>query len=148
MKTEDILNEREKTHGDFEEFAKVRVSLARSLGLSKRTNLTAAQSIAASMILTKLARIVCGDPNFADHWDDIAGYAMLGKGENESRANPDAAINFWEEGSNKPKKDYQVKEDINCESCGVVLREDSWALVLPGDNKYYCRKCASIKSFY
>ena len=24
--------------------------------------------------------IVCGDPNCADHWDDIAGYALLGKG--------------------------------------------------------------------
>lgn len=31
------------------------------------------------MILAKIARIVSGDPNHADHWDDIAGYALLGK---------------------------------------------------------------------
>jgi len=42
---------------------------------------TAAQGEAIHMICVKLARIVCGDPNHADHWDDIAGYARLGKGE-------------------------------------------------------------------
>ena len=28
------------------------------------------------MIEHKLCRILCGDPNFRDHWQDIAGYAM------------------------------------------------------------------------
>jgi len=37
--------------------------------------------LALEMISLKLARIICGDPNFADHWDDIAGYAELGKGK-------------------------------------------------------------------
>lgn len=29
------------------------------------------------MILHKISRIVVGDPNFKDHWDDISGYAQL-----------------------------------------------------------------------
>lgn len=29
------------------------------------------------MIATKIARIVCGDPNYRDSWHDIAGYAKL-----------------------------------------------------------------------
>jgi hypothetical protein len=36
---------------------------------------------ALEMILAKIARIISGDPNHPDHWDDIAGYALLGKGE-------------------------------------------------------------------
>lgn len=34
---------------------------------------------AVEMILVKLSRILNGDPNHEDHWDDIAGYAHLGK---------------------------------------------------------------------
>lgn len=30
-----------------------------------------------SMIFHKIGRILAGDPNFRDHWDDIAGYAKL-----------------------------------------------------------------------
>ena len=29
------------------------------------------------MIVHKIARILAGDPNHADHWHDIAGYAIL-----------------------------------------------------------------------
>ena len=29
------------------------------------------------MIACKIARILSGDPNWRDHWDDIAGYATL-----------------------------------------------------------------------
>lgn len=34
---------------------------------------------ALDMIAVKMGRILTGDPKFADHWDDIAGYAHLGK---------------------------------------------------------------------
>ena len=30
------------------------------------------------MIALKLSRILSGQSNFKDHWDDIAGYAKLG----------------------------------------------------------------------
>jgi hypothetical protein len=29
------------------------------------------------MIAVKLARILCGDPDFQDHWLDVIGYAKL-----------------------------------------------------------------------
>lgn len=32
---------------------------------------------AIDMILHKIGRIVCGDPNYVDSWHDIAGYALL-----------------------------------------------------------------------
>lgn len=37
------------------------------------------QREALDMIAVKISRILSGDPNHADHWDDIAGYAYLGK---------------------------------------------------------------------
>lgn len=41
--------------------------------------MTATQMEALDLMATKQSRIVSGDPTFADHWDDIAGYARLGK---------------------------------------------------------------------
>jgi hypothetical protein len=39
--------------------------------------LSSTQLEALDMICSKLARIVCGDPNEPDHWHDIGGYAKL-----------------------------------------------------------------------
>lgn len=91
MKTQDILREREKTHGDFEEvsvrYREIKRAVCRDFvkecieeGDEEEYD---RHFLALEMICLKLARIVCGDPNFADHWDDIAGYAMLGKGKVE-----------------------------------------------------------------
>lgn len=38
------------------------------------------QREALDLIATKISRILTGDPFAPDHWDDIAGYAHLGKG--------------------------------------------------------------------
>lgn len=35
------------------------------------------QREALEMVAVKMSRIVSGDPNFPDHWHDIAGYAKL-----------------------------------------------------------------------
>ena len=40
-------------------------------------NLNSAQAEALDMIAHKIARILNGDPNYADSWHDIAGYASL-----------------------------------------------------------------------
>ena len=85
MKTEDIIKEREKTHGNFEEVAFVHDGMMDCLNHSSNV-LSCAKRLAISNICLKLARIVCGNSNFSDHWDDIAGYAMLGKGENKADA--------------------------------------------------------------
>ena len=39
--------------------------------------LTEVQHEALEHIATKIARILSGDPNHADHWNDIQGYARL-----------------------------------------------------------------------
>jgi hypothetical protein len=77
---DDTLKERGRTHGDFTETAHVAQELKSLLYAAQSTHngaRTPAMSEALDMICTKLARIVCGDPNEPDHWRDIAGYARL-----------------------------------------------------------------------
>lgn len=72
--TEETVKTREATHGVFARTARVACALVDALGTGP---FTAVQRESLAMICTKLARITCGDPNFADHWRDIAGYALL-----------------------------------------------------------------------
>lgn len=71
---DDILNEREKTHGKFSDVSRKTQELKGVFALGDTSEL---QDEALEMIASKLARIFCGNPNYADHWRDIAGYAML-----------------------------------------------------------------------
>lgn len=74
----DILEQREKTHGDFEIKAMwIQEIMESNVGLYAWRDMSADQREAIHMILVKLSRIIYGDPNFKDHWDDIAGYAKL-----------------------------------------------------------------------
>lgn len=78
-----LTEERRKTHGDWAETARIANRLKRVLHEEidrRRVELGPARTEALGMILSKIARIVSGDPNHADHWDDISGYALLGKG--------------------------------------------------------------------
>lgn len=77
---EQLLNTRQKTHGDFAEQAKVAQELKRAIvTASQYPRMTDSQKEALAMILHKVSRIVCGNPDEPDHWDDITGYATLGK---------------------------------------------------------------------
>ena len=78
------LADRQKTHGDFQQVAKVAESLMCSIEFQR---LSASQSFAVRMIVGKLARIVCGNPNEPDHWHDIAGYAALVENELLGKSN-------------------------------------------------------------
>lgn len=74
----DILEEREATHGDFEMKAIFIQEIMENIsGLYDWKNMSADQKEAIHMILVKLSRIIYGDANHIDHWDDIAGYAEL-----------------------------------------------------------------------
>lgn len=42
-------------------------------------NMSPGQREALELIATKIGRIVSGDPNHIDHWDDIIGYATLAR---------------------------------------------------------------------
>ena len=76
--TNAILNERQTTHGDFADNARVsqymKEVVTHEIGWRQ---LTLVQREAIHMIILKLGRIVTGDPCVRDHWDDIAGYATL-----------------------------------------------------------------------
>lgn len=73
-----ILAEREKRYGSFLEHARVTLRIKNVLrtGLNW-TRLEADQKEALDMIAHKIGRILNGDPDYADSWVDIAGYAKL-----------------------------------------------------------------------
>ena len=78
MNTKEILEERGKTHGDFSDNARVSQQLKMIVreehGYRK---LNPVQKEAIDMILHKISRALCGNPNEPDHWEDMAGYSTL-----------------------------------------------------------------------
>ena len=74
-----ILDEREKTHGDFFETAEIAQELKYIIDLNCERISSRVQMEALEMICTKIARILAGNAMEADHWRDIAGYAELGR---------------------------------------------------------------------
>lgn len=80
---EQILDQRGKRYGQFGDFAaKARVAHElREVMFATPVNQGGAlhhdQAEALHMICHKFARILAGNPHDADHWRDIAGYAML-----------------------------------------------------------------------
>lgn len=73
-----LLQEREKTHGSFAENAAISQAIKRIYrGLSINDHYKAVHREALDMIALKLSRILSGQADFKDHWDDIAGYAKL-----------------------------------------------------------------------
>lgn len=77
-KLNEILDERGSTHGGFHDNARVAQNLKDVIRREPGSkNLTMVQTEALEMIFLKISRIVTGNPNEPDHWDDIAGYATL-----------------------------------------------------------------------
>lgn len=73
-----ILSEREKTHGSFNINASYAQGLKRIMHVTQNWGaLSTLQKEALEMIMHKIARILAGDANHKDHWDDISGYAQL-----------------------------------------------------------------------
>lgn len=74
-----LLNAREVTHGDYGVNAGVSQGIKAVFHASPEylTKLDATQKESAEMIATKFGRIVSGNNNEVEHWEDIAGYAML-----------------------------------------------------------------------
>lgn len=76
--TDQLLDERAKTHGDFTVHARVTQRLKSMINAEPGyMRLDETQVEAVHMIFHKIGRIIAGNPNFRDHWDDIAGYAKL-----------------------------------------------------------------------
>lgn len=78
MTIDEILAERNKTHGSFEENAVVSQMLKDIIrDLPAYAKLTDVQREALDMICVKISRIVSGKADVVDHWRDIEGYAKL-----------------------------------------------------------------------
>lgn len=83
LKISEILNERGKTHGDFQQQAATSQALKDmvvgrlSNRLENRPDLDPALIEALEMVLLKVSRICNGDPYEIDHWRDICGYSQL-----------------------------------------------------------------------
>lgn len=73
-KIDKILDDREKTHGKYADVAALDFEMS-ALFNDALSQMIPTDALAIKMILHKIARISCGDPSFADHWDDIAWYA-------------------------------------------------------------------------
>jgi hypothetical protein len=85
MSVNDTLNQRESTHGNFLDNAKCAQALKHTCHEHVKCALTYVQLEAVDNICQKLARILTGNPNHADNWHDIAGYALLAEKEVNDR---------------------------------------------------------------
>lgn len=78
MHIDNILAERGQRYGSFEDNAATAQSLKKVLHMNENwLHLAYDQREALDMICHKMARILNGDPNYADNFVDIAGYATL-----------------------------------------------------------------------
>jgi hypothetical protein len=73
-----IIEEREEAHGDYRAQAAMAQKLKDQIRASPGYGgLTFPQKESVDMIAVKISRILNGNPNEPDHWQDIAGYATL-----------------------------------------------------------------------
>jgi hypothetical protein len=75
-----VLAERGSRYGKFEDHARITQELKRvsyDFFIGKNKQLADDQQEALDMIFHKIGRILNGDPDYADSWVDIAGYAKL-----------------------------------------------------------------------
>ena len=84
-----VLDERGARYGTFAGHAEISQRLRGAINeflIKRECGLKPDQREALDMICHKIARIINGDPNYADSWTDIAGYAKLVADELEKPA--------------------------------------------------------------
>lgn len=75
---QETLQERESTHGRFEDNAALTEELMKLIrGSNNWQHIPPIFKVALFMICHKIARALSGDFQFDDHWKDIQGYAKL-----------------------------------------------------------------------
>jgi hypothetical protein len=86
-----MLKNGEAHHGKFTGHAEISVTLKSTVHgfIAKRGKQLSTDKIEAlDMMCHKMARIINGDPEHADHWIDIAGYATLVANDLEASKKP------------------------------------------------------------
>jgi len=78
MSIEQTLAERGNRYGDFADHAKIAQAIQDDMRIGEGwARLDDVKRQALTVIADKIARILSGDPNYADNWHDIQGYAKL-----------------------------------------------------------------------
>lgn len=78
MSIEQTLSERHARYGRFSEHAVIAQAMQDAMRDTEGwMRLAADQKQALTTIADKIARILNGDPDYADNWHDIIGYARL-----------------------------------------------------------------------
>jgi hypothetical protein len=73
-----ILHDRRSTHGDFTADADMAQRLKTLLRQGKNWEiLHTFEAEALDNMMTKIARILAGDPHYPDHWRDLQGFPRL-----------------------------------------------------------------------
>jgi hypothetical protein len=79
-----LLSDREITHGNFQDTARIAQNLKTVIEHEVQLRHARTQSPmpyvlreSIDNILTKIARVIAGEPETEDHWNDIQGYAKL-----------------------------------------------------------------------
>jgi len=74
-----LLSDRKKTHGNFLDNALISQMLKQVARTAPNWNImNDSQRESFDLQASKWGRILAGDHNFTDHWDDLVGYATLG----------------------------------------------------------------------
>ena len=77
---DEVLSERGARYGTFKGHAEISQRLRGTINeflIKRGCDLDPDQREALDMICHKIARIINGDPDYADSWVDVAGYAQL-----------------------------------------------------------------------
>ena len=78
--TSTTLEERGKKYGNYREQTTISKNIKDAMQANPAYwDMESDQQDALEMIAVKMSRIVNGDPDYADNWADIAGYATLVK---------------------------------------------------------------------
>ena len=76
--TEKLLIERQATHGDYKEVARIAQTFRDMMRDTQGWEyMNDTQKEALDSMASKFGRLGSGNPHFRDHWDDVAGYATL-----------------------------------------------------------------------
>ena len=75
--TNAMLSERARTHGPFEENARISQDLKHYVYAKANPPPSAVHREALDMICVEISRILSGQPDYKGHWDKIASYAKL-----------------------------------------------------------------------
>lgn len=77
MSIENTLQERGHRYGDFSDHARICQKIKQAMLTGNWERLSDIQKQSLEVISDKIARILSGDPSYADNWHDIQGYAKL-----------------------------------------------------------------------